>query len=70
MNETPYLKQMVSGQKDSDQDFDHPVELDPHIQEIIGKALRAHYDDILKTPIPDTMLVLLAELEARERSGT
>jgi hypothetical protein len=68
MNENSYLKQLVADDRNFDPDFEPSVQIDPHIQEIIGKALRARYDDILKMPIPDTMLVLLAELEAKERS--
>jgi hypothetical protein len=41
--------------------------LDPRIQEAIGKSLKAHYDDLVNAPIPDRLLVLLAELEAKER---
>jgi hypothetical protein len=44
------------------------VELDPKIQEALGRALKAHYDDLVSAPIPDRFLVLLAELEAKERS--
>lgn len=43
------------------------VELDPKIQEAIGRALKAHYDDLVSAPIPDRLLVLLAELEAKEQ---
>jgi hypothetical protein len=43
------------------------VELDPKIQEAIGHALKAHYDDLVSAPIPDRLLVLLAELEAKEQ---
>lgn len=41
--------------------------LDPRIQEAIGKSLKAHYDDLINAPVPDRFLVLLAELEAKER---
>lgn len=41
--------------------------LDPRIQESIGKALQAHYDDVARMPLPDSILVLLAELEAKGR---
>lgn len=45
--------------------------LDPRIQESIGRSLKAHYDDIVNTPVPDKFLVLLAQLEAQEmRSKT
>ena len=40
--------------------------LDPRIQESIGRSLKAHYDDIVNTPVPDKFLVLLAQLEAQE----
>ncbi len=33
----------------------------------IGQALQAHYDDLVAAPMPDRFLVLLAELEAREK---
>ncbi len=37
------------------------------VHQAIGLALRAHFDDIIKTPMPDTLMALLAELEAKER---
>jgi Anti-sigma factor NepR len=43
------------------------VVLDPKIQELIGRSLKAHYDDLVRAPVPDKFLVLLAELEAREQ---
>jgi hypothetical protein len=43
------------------------IVLDQRIQEAIGKSLKAHYDDLIKAPVPDRFLVLLAELEAKER---
>ncbi len=43
------------------------IVLDPRIQDAIGKSLKAHYDDLIGAPIPDRLLVLLAELEAKER---
>jgi len=33
----------------------------------VGKALHAHFQAIANMPLPDRLLVLLAELEARER---
>ena len=41
--------------------------LDPKVQEALGRSLKAHYDDLIKAPIPDKFLVLLAELEAKEQ---
>ncbi len=64
MSGTPTLPASVA---DADPAAEEVVRLDPHIQAVIGKALRAHYEDILRMPIPDSMLVLLAELEAKER---
>ena len=43
------------------------AELNPKIQDALGQALKAHYDDLINAPIPDRFLVLLAELEAKER---
>jgi hypothetical protein len=48
-------------------DESQDIELDPRIQDAIGKSLKAHYDDLISAPIPDRLLVLLAELEAKER---
>ncbi len=44
---------------------DEPV-LGQHVQDVIGRSLQAHFDDIASAPIPDKFLVLLAELEAKE----
>lgn len=52
--------------RESDDDGQDIV-LDPRIQDAIGKSLKAHYDDLISAPIPDRLLVLLAELEAKER---
>jgi hypothetical protein len=41
--------------------------LAPSVQATLGRALQDHYDDIVRTPIPDRFLVLLAELEAKEQ---
>jgi len=46
---------------------DEEPELDPRIQDILGRSLKAHYDDIVAAPMPDRFLVLLAQLEATER---
>ena len=35
----------------------------------IGSALKQHFQAIAEMPLPDRLLVLLAELEARERSS-
>jgi hypothetical protein len=41
--------------------------LDPVALEAIGRALRAHYDDLVQAPLPDKFLELLARLEAEQR---
>ena len=43
--------------------------IDPKVQATLGAMLQQHYDDLVSAPIPDQFLVLLAELEARERTG-
>jgi hypothetical protein len=44
-------------------------ELDAKIQVLLGRALQCHYDDLVNAPIPDRFLVLLAQLEAKERGN-
>ena len=43
--------------------------LDPKIQDVLGKALRAMSKDIVAEPIPDKFMALLAALEAKESKG-
>ncbi len=50
-------------------EVERDIVLDPRIQDAIGKSLKAHYDDLIKAPVPDRFLVLLAELEAKERKN-
>ncbi len=42
-------------------------EVSPILVDAISKALQSHYRAIAEMPLPDRFLVLLAELEARER---
>ncbi len=42
-------------------------ELDAKVQIMLGNALKAHYDDLVCSPVPDRFLALLAELEAKEK---
>ena len=42
-------------------------ETSPLVVEAIGRALQRHFQAIADMPLPDRLLVLLAELEARER---
>jgi Anti-sigma factor NepR len=43
--------------------------LDPKALEAIGRALKAHYDDLVQAPLPDKFTELLARLELEERRG-
>jgi len=41
--------------------------LDTKVLDAIGRALKAHYDDLVKAPLPDRFLDLLTDLEEEER---
>lgn len=43
------------------------VFLEPQIQEQLGRVLRSFCDDLIQQPIPDKFVVLLAQLEAKQR---
>ena len=43
-------------------------EVSPLVVDAVGQALQAHFRAIADMPLPDRLLVLLAELEAREQS--
>ena len=45
-----------------------PRGLDSRSQEAIGRALKAHFDDLLRAPVPDKFMELLDRLEAKEQS--
>jgi hypothetical protein len=45
---------------------DLEVGLAPHIQARIGAGLQAMYSELLRQPIPDKLLTLLAELEQKD----
>ena len=34
---------------------DFELVLDPKVQESIGRSLKAHYDDIVNAPVPDSI---------------
>jgi hypothetical protein len=40
--------------------------LDPKVLETLGRALKAHYDDLVQAPLPEKFLDLLSRLEAQE----
>jgi hypothetical protein len=42
--------------------------LDARSQDAIGRSLKAHYEDLVRAPVPDKFLEMLDRLEAAERS--
>ena len=46
------------------------VALDPKVLDTIGRALKAHYDDLVHAPLPGKFLDLLARLERDEQRET
>ena len=44
--------------------------LDPKALEALGRALKAHYEDLVHAPLPDKFIELLGRLEARERRSS
>ncbi|WP_137390674.1 NepR family anti-sigma factor [Rhodoligotrophos defluvii] len=42
--------------------------VDKKIQERLGRQLKALYDDVVKQPIPDRLLSLIAQLE-KQKNG-
>ncbi|RBP01273.1 hypothetical protein DFR50_15735 [Roseiarcus fermentans] len=42
-------------------------QLDNKVLDAIGRALKAHYDDLVRAPLPDKFLDLLADLDTEER---
>ena len=51
------------------QDEDEGPEVSPLVVDAVGRALQFHFQAIADLPLPDRFMVLLAELEARERSS-
>lgn len=43
--------------------------IDPRLDALIGAKLRSYYDTLLSEPVPDRILELLMQLDAKE-SGT
>ena len=42
--------------------------LDARSQEAIGRSLKAHYEDLVRAPVPDKFLEMLDRLEVAEQS--
>ena len=43
--------------------------LDAKAMEAIGRALQAHYDDLVKAPLPDRFHELIASLDAGDETA-
>ena len=43
--------------------------LDAKAMEAIGRALKAHYDDLVKAPLPDRFNELIASLDAADETA-
>jgi DNA mismatch repair protein MutH len=54
---------------DEDDEDELGAEVSPLVVDAIGRALQRHFQAIADMPLPDRMLVLLAELEASERTS-
>ena len=61
------MREKADKREAEEPEVERDIVLDPRIQDAIGRSLKAHYDDLIKAPVPDRFLVLLAELEAKER---
>jgi hypothetical protein len=63
------IPETASQHDDASEDPDQEVQvtLDPSVVNAIGNALLAHYRDLTDEPLPDRFLVMLSELEAKER---
>jgi hypothetical protein len=68
MNQNRCLSPKIKDKDAGPGDGPTPVLLDARVEESIGKALQAHYDDVARLPLPDSILALLAELAAKGRS--
>lgn len=47
------------------EDLEQPT-VDQKVQERLGRQLKALYDDVVKQPIPDRLLSLIAQLEEKQ----
>jgi len=44
--------------------------IDGKVQERLGRQLKALYDDVVRQPIPDRLLSLMAQLEEKKGPGS
>jgi hypothetical protein len=42
--------------------------LDPKVEAMIGAKLRSYYDTLMSEPVPDRIVELLRQLDAKERA--
>jgi hypothetical protein len=64
------LRGSVAGSPPTGDDEDEiGSEVSPLVVDAVGRALQRHFQAIAEMPLPDRLLVLLAELEARERTS-
>ena len=59
---------MSGASENQEEDEDAGAEVSPLVVDAVGRALQAHFQAIADMPLPDRLMVLLAELEARERN--
>lgn len=60
-------EQMDPRRAETDLTIEEKAFLEPHIQEELGRVFRSFCDDLIHQPIPDKFVVLLAQLEAKQR---
>lgn len=65
-DDAPASASAASAEADAGSDA---IMVDPRLDRLIGRSLQAHYADIVATPLPDQILVLLAQLEAKEKNA-
>lgn len=58
-----------AGSTPAEDDEEVGAEVSPLVVDAVGRALQRHFQAIAEMPLPDRLLVLLAELEARERTS-
>ena len=42
---------------------------DPGLDKLVGDKLRAHFDNLARSPVPDTIVALLQSLKAKEKQS-
>lgn len=62
--------QTEHGDSKGDVDRMEDARIDPKLDRLIGRSLEAHYADLVAAPLPDAIMVLLAQLEASEKAAS